>query len=63
MSVGSGDRLARGAKSATFSAGNTATQIAWDHMWMDGREFKKTYGITKTQFANLRDKVDAKEKK
>lgn len=51
MGLGSGDRLARGAKSATFGGVSNKTQIAWDHMWMDGRKFKRTYGISKKQYA------------
>lgn len=55
MSLGGGDKLARGAKSATFSAGNTKTQIEWDHMFMEPRKFRKVYGISKTRFAKLRE--------
>lgn len=54
---GGGDQLARGAKSAQFSAGNTKTQIEWDYIWMDARKFKKTYGITKKQFMTVLNKV------
>ena len=50
-SMGYGDRLASGAKSASFSAGGSnLSQEQWDCIFMSDAKFKATYGKTKEEF-------------
>lgn len=49
--MGYGDRLASGAKSASFSAGGSnLSQEQWDVIFMSDAEFVDAHGMTKEEF-------------
>ena len=55
MSLGGGDTLARGAKSATFSPNKNVSQQTWDLSFMSEAEFRKEYKITAAEYKVLKE--------
>ena len=59
-SLNGGDVLARGGKSATFGGfGSGMSQMEWDWTFMKPQQFRKTYGMSKEQYAEARAQAEA----